>query len=69
MELGKSQPVRIHKNLVIRALEAHPEDLKMVFPDGPYATATEAIEALRAHPGTWIVDGVLSVNISDQAPY
>jgi hypothetical protein len=52
-------PMKIHKELVVGLLMAHPEDLATIFPDGPYKTAQEAIEALRRHPGTWFVNGVL----------
>ena len=58
------QPLRINKSLVILALESHPEDLGRVFPDGRFASAAEAIEAMRAHPSEWIVDGILSIENS-----
>ena len=56
------QPIRVHKGLVAKWLDAHPETLKDFFPDGPWATAEEAVKALREHPATWIVDGVLSAD-------
>ena len=59
--IGHTQPLKIHKRLLIYALTAHPEDLHSVFPEPcPFKTADEAIKALQEHPGTWIVDGVLS---------
>jgi hypothetical protein len=53
------QPLRIHKDLVIEALKRRPEDVRLVFADGRFANASEAIAALEAHPSEWIVDGVL----------
>jgi hypothetical protein len=55
--------LRIHKNLLIRVLREHPEDVGVVMPD--YKTAADAIAALEEHPGTWIVDGVLTVDSTD----
>ena len=65
IERGK---MKMHKNLVIRVLRDHPEDLKQCFPEPcPFSTAEEAIEALEKHPGTWIIDGVLSTENGEEA--
>lgn len=56
------QPLKMHKNLVILCLQNHPEDLDKIFADGRFKTAAEAISALQAHPGEWIIGGVLSDN-------
>lgn len=62
MSILHTEPMRIHKNLIIRALEAHPEDFEQVFPDGRFKTAEEAIAALKAHPAEWVVNGVLKAD-------
>ena len=62
MAIERTEPLRIHKNLVIRALREHPEDLEKITPS--FKTAAEAIAALEAHPGQWIVNGVLTVDES-----
>ena len=60
LRIEQTEPARIHKGLIIRALRAHPDCLAMAFPNGEYRTAAEAIAALEAHPGTWIIDGKLT---------
>lgn len=55
------KPMQIHKNLVIKCLQDHPEDLDKIFHAGQFKTATEAIAALQEHPGEWIVGGFLEV--------
>ena len=59
-------PLKIHKNLVIRALTLNPKDCKRIAPS--FQTAEEAIAALKAHPGEWIVDGVLEDAKSEKSP-
>jgi hypothetical protein len=54
----RTEPMRIHKNLVIRVLTDHPEDLAQVAPEWK-GTAAELIDALNAHPGQFFVRGVL----------
>lgn len=57
--IERTQPMWMHKRLVIQALELHPEDLSNIFPGGTFTTAREAIEAMQEHKGEWFVDGRL----------
>ncbi len=52
-------PMQIHKNLVIACLRDHPEDLRKIN-KGWQGTAQELIDALRASPHEWIIDGILA---------
>ncbi len=54
-------PLSVHKNFLIMGLQGRDgeEVCKMMFTDGRYKTAAEAIAALEAHPGEWVVDGFL----------
>lgn len=57
--------MQIHKEVIIHALEKHPEDLRVYFPGSAFKSVRDAIEALQHHPGEWIVDGILSVHDKD----
>ena len=55
-----TEPLKVHKGLVIRALLTNPEDLLKIMTDQcPFETAQEAIAALRADPREWFIDGLL----------
>lgn len=56
--IERTEPIRIHKNLVIRCLHEHPEDLAQIAPDFK-GSAKEFIAALTADPREWIVGGEL----------
>lgn len=56
--IERTEPMRVHKRLVINVLRAHPEDMNLVMPEWP-GTAEEFIAELEARPGEWFVDGVL----------
>jgi hypothetical protein len=58
--IERTQPMRIHKNLVIKCLREHPEDLRQILGE-QFATAEEAIVWLEKNPAEWIVNGVLEV--------
>jgi hypothetical protein len=49
--------VNYHKNFIIEGLRRFPEELPKMMPE--YSSVEEAIKALEAHPGEWVVDGEL----------
>lgn len=53
------QKLKIHKNVIVKCLLLHPEDLRQISPtwDG---TVEELIAELRADPREWIVSGELA---------
>lgn len=53
----KTLPLTVHKNLIIDALRRWPEDCAKFMPT--FNRAEDAIAALEAHPGEWIVNGEL----------
>lgn len=52
------RPMKVHKNLFIKLLTDHPEEVKKVWPDFD-GTSAEMIEMLKADPHEWFVDGKL----------
>lgn len=59
------QPLKIHKNLAIRALREHPEDFRKIIASDEFSTAEEAIAAMEEHPAEWIVNGTLGGDESE----
>lgn len=53
-----TQPMRIHKRIVIQVLRAHPEDLTKLAPEWS-GTAQEFIRELESRPGQYFIGGVL----------
>lgn len=55
-------PMRVHKNLLVRALHmCEPSEVPTLCPDYPPTEEGQAaaIAAVEEHPGTWIVGGEL----------
>lgn len=57
MPIERTEPMKIHKRLVISLLRAHPDRGELI-PGWP-GTVEEFIAALEAAPGEWFVGGVL----------
>lgn len=55
----KMLPMAVHKTHYIRLLESHPEELPQMFPHWE-GTAQELIEAIKADPHDWFVEGKLT---------
>ena len=53
-QFERTRPMALHKGLVIRMLQEHPEDVAEFCPGWP-GTAAEAIGALKAAPWDWKV--------------
>lgn len=66
MPIERTLPLSIHKNLVIRAIESDPSGFRDIV-GATFETAEEAIEAIREHEGTWIVDGQLRTEAEHRA--
>ena len=49
--------MKYHKRLIIAGLRRYPEGLPKMMPE--FDTVEEAVAALEAHPGQWVVDGEL----------
>lgn len=63
-----SRPMRVHKNLFLQQLAAHPEDVREMFPSYE-GTAEECAAELRKHPGEWFVRGELLTEAEAKAKY
>lgn len=55
----RTQPMKVHKGLVLRVLREHPEDFREVVPETFTGTLEEYLAALEAAPGQYFVGGTL----------
>lgn len=53
----KIKPMGVHKSQLVFAIRKWPEDFKRFTPQ--FGSAEEAVAAIVAHPGEWIVGGEL----------
>jgi hypothetical protein len=58
MSIERTEPMRIHKNWVIRQLLSHPEELNQIAPEWQ-GTVEELITEIERRPGQYFVGGVL----------
>lgn len=58
MAIQRTEPMKIHKNVVIRFLLTHPEELSQLAPEWS-GTAEDLIAELERRPGQYFVGGVL----------
>ena len=49
--------MKYSKQFIINGLRRYPEQLPKMMPE--FKTVEEAVSALEAHPGKWVVDGEL----------
>jgi len=57
--IERTEPMRVHKRIVILWLEAHPEDEEQIVPEEWRGRLPEYLDALRKAPGEWFVNGTL----------
>jgi len=56
--IQRTEPMRIHKNVVIRLALTHPEDMPLIAPDWT-GTPEEFVAELERRDGEYFVGGVL----------
>lgn len=57
--IERTEPMKIHKNMVIRWLESHPEDESHIVPDEFRGRLPEYLDTLRRAQGQYFIGGML----------